>query len=286
MEKSISSVLRMWPYSAGKSEIFVNSLLSSIGTYPALENVSPLGGRDGGRDLQSDDGYFRVACYFPVKEFKPYSDIELKFLGDMSKAAKGGAKHFTFVTGQILQLSEKKSLISRSSVPKTVIYDCTDILSLVSAPDAGFLRAELGFSEKIKSHDDEFFSELYRQVSFRKLINLFNDSIAPKLFPNGFFEIFDGLDYFNQTAQPKLLSRQFKIVFDAWEDSVGEFRNDLLYRDQFESTPDSRRLRLKQMDYVQFERVSKEVNLSFDSMVENTLSLARTAEEKLKLAIN
>jgi len=101
--------------------------------------VAPLGGQDGGRDLQSHDGTLRVACYFPVKEFRPYEDIEAKFLSDMKKAQKGGAKSFTFVTGQVLQLAEKVKLKALSFTKDTTVYDCTDILSVVSMPEAGFL---------------------------------------------------------------------------------------------------------------------------------------------------
>ncbi|OLS60555.1 hypothetical protein [Pseudomonas putida] len=284
MQNSIASVLRMWPYSAGRAEVFVNALLSYVG-YPRLENVAPLGGRDGGRDLQSLDGTLRVACYFPIKEFKPYDEIEAKFLSDMEKAQKGGAESFTFVTGQVLQLAEKLKLKNFSFTKDTSIYDCNDILNVVSAPEAGFLRAELGFPDTKKSHDQDFFEILFSTVIFSKLIHLFNQSSEPKIFPSGFFEIFDALNIFRQTAQPGLLSDDLKNVYLNWGGAVDGFHLQLLELDQFDYRYENHTLIMKSFPYDEFQGVSDAVNTAFSDLVEYTMELAKFVEEKLRLPI-
>ncbi|AZD30240.1 hypothetical protein [Pseudomonas chlororaphis] len=147
MRRDIQSKLRLWSDGAGNAEVFVNSFLSSLGVYPPLTNVAPLGGPDGGRDLQSADGTLRVACYFPIKEYKSFKEIEAKFLSDMGKANQGGATQFVFVTGQLMQLADKEKLKVQSLIPKTAVYDCSDIVNVVSAPQAGFLRGLLGFPD-------------------------------------------------------------------------------------------------------------------------------------------
>lgn len=284
MQESIASMLRMWPHSAGKSEIFVNAFLSSIG-YPRLENVAPLGGRDGGRDLQSLDGTLRVACYFPVKEFKPYEAIEAKFLIDMEKAKEGGAERFTFVTGQILQLAEKVKLKGLSFTKDTTIYDCNDILNVVSAPEAGFLRAELGFPDKKSSYDHEFFENLFSTVSFGKLMHLFNESIEPKIFPSGFFELFDNLDIFNRTAQPDLLSEDLKTAYVSWVDAVYSFHQQLLGLEQFDYVFENKTFVMKRVPAAQFQVIYDAVNTAFADLTRGTMGLANLVAEKLRIAI-
>ncbi|WP_146023277.1 hypothetical protein [Pseudomonas sp. GW456-12-10-14-LB2] len=148
MRSDIQSKLRLWSDGAGKAEVFVNAFLSSLGVYPPLTNVAPLGGPDGGRDLQSADGTLRVACYFPTKEYKSFSEIEAKFLKDLNKVSRADVTAFVFVTGQLMQLADKEKLKFQSPISKTAVYDCGDILSAVSAPQAGFLRALLGFPDK------------------------------------------------------------------------------------------------------------------------------------------
>lgn len=148
MRNDIQSKLRLWPDGFGNAEVFVNAFLSSLEVYPPLTNVAPLGGPDGGRDLQNTDGTLRVACYFPTKEYKSFTEIEAKFLSDMRKASQGGATQFVFVTGQLMQLADKERLRIKSLIPKTAVYDCSDILSVVSAPKAGYLRALLGFPDR------------------------------------------------------------------------------------------------------------------------------------------
>lgn len=284
MHNSIASVLRMWPYSAGKAEVFVNAFLSYI-EYPRLENVAPLGGRDGGRDLQSLDGALRVACYFPIKEFKPYDEIEAKFLSDMEKARKGGAESFTFVTGQMLQRAEKLKLKELSFTKDTTIYDCNDILSVVSAPEAGFLRAELGFPEIKKSHDQDFFKALFSTVSFSKLIHLFNESIEPKIFPYGFLEVFDNLNIFRRTAQPGLLSDELKNAYLSWESALDGFHQQLLGLEQFDYRDTNQTFVMKRVPYAEFQGISDAVNTAFSDLAEYTMELAKLVEGKLRLPI-
>lgn len=284
MQNSIASVLRMWPYSAGKSEIFVTAFLSYIG-HPRLENVAPLGGRDGGRDLQSLDGTLRVACYFPIKEFKPYDEIEAKFLSDMEKARKGGAESFTFVTGQMLQLAEKLNLKKLSFTKDTAIYDCNDILNVVSAPEAGFLRAELGFPEIKKSHDQDFFETLFSTVSFSQLIHLFSESSEPKIFPSGFFELFDNLDIFRRTAQPGLLSEDLKNAYLSWGNAVDSFHQQLLGLEQFDYRYENQTFVMKPVPYAEYQGISDAVSTTFSDLAECTMELAKLVEGELRLAI-
>ncbi len=284
MQNSITSVLRMWPHSSGKSEVFVTAFLSSIG-YPRLENVAPLGGRDDGRDLQSLDGSLRVACYFPVKEFKPYEAIEAKFLSDMNKAHKAGAERFTFVTGQMLQLAEKVKLRGLSFITDTTVYDCNDILNVVSAPEASFLRAELGFPDKKSSYDHEFFETLFSTVSFSTLIHLYNQSMEPKIFPSGFIELFDNLDIFNQTAQPKLLSEDLKMAYVGWVDSVYSFQHQLLGLDQFDYVFENETFLMKNVPSAQFQGIYDTVNTAFADLAKGTMGLADIVAEKLRIPI-
>ncbi|VVP61708.1 hypothetical protein PS874_06334 [Pseudomonas fluorescens] len=285
MQNSIVSMLRMWPHSAGKAEVFVTAFLSSLG-YPRLENVAPLGGRDGGRDLQSLDGTLRVACYFPVKEFKPYEQIEAKFLSDMEKAQKGGAERFTFVTGQMLQLAEKVKLKALSFTKNTTVYDCNDILNAVSAPGAGFLRAELGFiEEKKRSYDHEFFEGLFTTVSFSNLIHLCNESLEPKIFPSGFFELFDTLEFFNRTAQPDLLSRDLTEAYVAWVSAVYCFHEQLLGLDQFDYVFHNKTFVMKRVPSAQFQEIYDAVSTAFVGLTQGTMGLANLVAEKLQIAI-
>lgn len=284
MQDSIASVLRMWPHSAGKAEIFVTAFLSYIG-YPRLENVSPLGGRDGGRDLQSLDGTLRVACYFPVKTLKPYEDIEAKFLSDMDKAQKGGAESFTFVTGQLLQLADKVKLKKLSFTKDTSVFDCADILNAVSAPEAGFLRAELGFPDRKTSNDHDFFETLFSTVSFRKLIYLFHESYEPKIFPGGFFAFFDDLNVFRMTAQPDLLSKDFKRAYSSWRNAVDSFHEQLLGLEQFDYRSENQTLTMKRVPYSEFQSISDAVSSAFKNLIECTMELAKLVEEKLRLPI-
>ena len=284
MHNSIASVLRMWPYSAGKAEVFVTAFLSYI-EYPRLENVAPLGGRDGGRDLQSLDGTLRVACYFPIKEFKPYDEIEAKFLSDMEKARKGGAESFTFVTGQMLQRAEKLKLKELSFTKDTTIYDCNDILSVVSAPEAGFLRAELGFPEIKKSHDQDFFKALFSTVNFSKLIHLFNESLEPKIFPYGFLEVFDNLIIFRRTAQPGLLSDELKNAYLSWGSALDGFHEQLLGLEQFDYRDENQTFVMKRVPYAEFQGISDAVSTAFSDLAEYTMELAKLVEGKLRLPI-
>lgn len=283
MKKSIASILRMWPHSAGKAEVFVNELLSSLGY--RLENVSPLGGRDGGRDLQSHDGHLRVACYFPIKEFKPYSEIAQKFMNDMKKAEKGGAKKFIFVTGQILQLSEKQQLKKACSIEGVEIFDCNDILSVVCKPESGFLRAELGFPDKDNSYDYEFFNRLYDMVSFIKLISLFNDSLVPKVFPCDFSDIFDALNTFNCTAQPSLLSQEFNESYISWMDAFHDFYEQVFLLDRFSYIHANQTFVMKRIPPSQFQDVCEQVSSAFSKSAEETVQLAGVVAEKLKIPV-
>lgn len=277
-------MLRMWPHSAQKAEVFVNAFLSSLG-YPRLENVAPLGGKDGGRDLQSHDGSLIVACYFPVKRYRPYEDIEAKFLSDMEKAQKVGAIRFTFVTGQVLQLAEKVKLKARSFTKDTDVFDCNDILNVVCAPEAGFLRAELGFHDKNSSYDHDFFEALFATVSFSNLIHLFNDSLEPKIFPSGFFELFDTLEIFNRTAQPDLLSQDLKEAYVIWVDAVYRFHEQLLGIDQFDYVFENQTFVMKRIPYPQFQGVCNEVSAAFVSLTQGTTQLAGLVAEKLRIAV-
>lgn len=285
MRGDIQSKLRLWPESAGKAELFVNSFLSTLGIYPPLINVAPLGGPDKGRDLQSTDGSLRVACFFPVKEYKSYKEIEVKFLSDMNKAEKGGASQFVFVTGQLMQLADKNKLKEQSLISNTTVYDCGDILNAVSAPGAGFLRAALGFPDEESSFEHDFFETLFGLVSFKKLIHLLNESLEPRIYPHAFFEIFDNLDIFNLTAQPGLLSPDLREAFKSWADSVDVFCFHLLKRDLFDYVYANQTFVMKQLPPKQYQVVYSEVSAAFSSMSSHTLQLARLVEKRLLIHI-
>ncbi len=235
--------------------------------------------------MQSHDGSLRVACYFPVKEFKPYEDVEAKFLSDMVKAQRGGAERFIFVTGQMLQLADKERLKAQSFTSHTVIYDCNDIVSVVSAPGAGFLRAELGFPERENSYDHDFFKSLFATVSFSNLIHLFNESLEPKIYPSGFFELFDTLDIFNRTAQPSLLRQDFNEVYVNWVNAVYSFHDQLLGRDQFEYVTENRTFVMKRLPFAQYQVVYEEVGAAFSALTQRTMQLANFVAEKLQIPI-
>lgn len=285
MRGDIQSKLRLWPDGAGKAEVFVNSFLSSLGVYPPLTNVAPLGGPDRGRDLQSTDGVLRVACYFPVKEYKSFSEIEAKFLSDMNKAKQGGATQFVFVTGQLMQLADKEKLKAQSLMPNTSVYDCGDILNAVSAPQAGFLRAALGFPDKESSFEHDFFETLFGLVSFKKLVHLLNESLEPRIYPHAFFEIFDNLDIFNLTAQPGLLSQDLRDAFTGWADAVDGFCFHLLKRDLFDYVYANQTFVMKRLPSAQYEAVFPQVSEAFSSMGDQTLQLARLVEQRLRIHI-
>lgn len=284
MDEGLLSTLRMWPFQSGKSEAFVNAFLSYLGTYPPLENVAPLGGKDGGRDLQSADGQFRVACYFPIKEHKPYTEIKNKFISDMNKAKEGGAENFIFVTGQALQLAEKKELEKLSLIPKTTVYCCYDIITHISRPDAGFLRAELGFASKTPSYDETFSRDLYSAIGFKSLILLINESIPPKIFPYRFIHIFDGVSQLYITAQPRLLSEKLREPYDRWRKSVAKFEEILLHSDKYDYKADQFVMRqLKADEYRDFYQAASE---AFSEFTERTLDLARAIEDQCHLPLS
>lgn len=283
MDSGLLSVLRMWPFQSGKAEAFVNAFLSNLGTHPPLENVAPLGGRDGGRDLQSTDGYFRVACYFPIKEYKPYAEIKDKFISDMNKAKNGGAKHFTFVTGQALQLTEKSELKGLSLIPATTIYCCYDIISHISKPEAGFLRAELGFPSKSQTHDESFSRDLYNAIGFKDLILIINESISPKIFPYRLINVADGISHFDMTAQPRLLSAGLREPYYRWRDAYSEFEEILLHSGNYEYKSNNFVMRqLSRDEYLDFYQAASN---AFDDFARSTLDLARKIEELCHLPL-
>lgn len=107
MQSSILSVLRMWPNGQTKSEIFTAMYLASIG-YPKLRNMSPLGGRDGGRDLESLDGEHYVACYFPMQEQMNFESIKGKFISDLEKAKEIELLSLRFSLVKLFKISKKK----------------------------------------------------------------------------------------------------------------------------------------------------------------------------------
>lgn len=284
MRNSISSVLRMWPFGVLQSEIFVNAFLSYVG-YPRLVNVAPLGGRDDGRDLQSLDGILRVACYFPIKEYRPYEDIKRKYLSDLNKAERAKAQKFSFVTGQVLQLAEKETLLGLSYTRQTEIFGCSDILNIVSAPGAAHLRAELGFPEVNESHDHAFFTSLYSIVSFKNLIYLFEESLPPRIFPMGFFEIFDTLAIFDRTAQPELLTEEMHTAYRNWTSRVYDFSHHLLDLENFEAIFNNRTLVMKKVSQEEYKIISAVMNETFNALWQETNSFVTTISRSLRIAI-
>lgn len=281
MQDSISSVLRMWPHSAGHAERFVNAYLGSLGY--ALENVAPLGGKDGGRDLQSFDGSLVVACYFPIKEYMPYEKIKKKFMADVKSAHEHSAESFIFVTGQILQLAEKRKLTKLSPIADTKVYDCLDILNKVCAPESGYLRAELGFPDDKASPEKDFFRRLYKKISFTHLIKLILDSAPPRKYSKGFIAFFDSIDEFRRSAFPQVLGPELEKAFYKWDEAARKFEGHLNDPDRFDTIDAPLGYAITKMPYPELQRVSAEVNVVFQSLHQETIALARLVAEKHKI---
>lgn len=185
----------------------------------------------------------------------------------------------------MLQLAEKFKLKKLSFTKDTNIYDCTDILNVVSASEAGFLRAELGFPDIKKSHDQDFFEALFSTVSFNKLIHLFSESLEPKIFPSGFFEIFDNLNIFRLTAQPGLLTDDLKNSYLSWVKAVDGFRQQLLGLEQFDYRYENQTFVMKRFPYAESRGISDAVSTAFSDLMEYTIALTNFVEEKLRLPI-
>ncbi|AXL70883.1 hypothetical protein QOT74_14045 [Pseudomonas aeruginosa] len=186
MQSSILSVLRMWPNGQTKSEILTGMYLASIG-YPKLRNISHLGGRDGGRDLESLDGEHYVACYFPMQEQMNFESIKDKFKSDLEKAKRNRASGFTFFTGQIIQNHQKENLKKFSGDIEVRIISGDEIAAHVCRVENSALRAELGFVERAQTSPDEVFSRnLFSRVNFESLIKAISESIPPNTF-SGYF---------------------------------------------------------------------------------------------------
>ena len=285
MQNSISSVLQMWLLGSPKAEIFTNLYLSSLG-YERLQNIAPLGGPDGGRDLESLDGTVVVACYFPVKKLASFKKIQSKFMSDMKKAHACGAEKFIFVTGQILQQADKRKLIKLSAIHSTEIHDCTDISNKVAAPESGYLRAELGFPDNKESPEKDFFRRLYKIVDFPKLIELFHISLPPRKFPSGFISFFDSVEKFNCSAEPGLLGKQLKTAFCNWSKAVEEFEHQINDPDRFDNVDAQRSYVLIKMPYVTSQRIGAEIKAAFTNLHQETNALTRLAAEKHRISIH
>ncbi|MGG5283302.1 hypothetical protein ACQZ2G_04745 [Pseudomonas viridiflava] len=206
-------------------------------------------------------------------------------MSDMEKARKGGASRFIFVTGQVLQRTEKVKLKGKSFTNKTEIFDCNDILSVVCAPRAGILRAELGFPDKKSSYDHDFFESLFAEVSFSNLIHLCNNSFTPKIYPHGFFELFDTMESFTLTAQPALLSPDLNEAYVSWVNAVDSFHEQLLGLDQFDYVFANRTFVMKRVAYPQYQAIYDEVSAAFAGLTQGTSQLLRLVAEKLRIAI-
>lgn len=203
----------------------------------------------------------------------------------MKEAQEGGAECFIFVTGQILQLAEKMNLKRLSLINDTKIFDCNDIMSVVSTLEVGFLRAELGFRETRISHDQAFFEKLFSTVSFSRLIHLLNESLEPKIFPYGFIDIFDTLEVFSKTAQPELLSKDLKNAFLNWRDAVDVFCLQLLGLEQFDYKDNNDTLVMKRVPSGKYQSIFDAMMTAYSDMATHTVELAKLAEKRLRVPI-
>lgn len=227
MQSSILSVLRMWPNGQTKSEIFTAMYLASIG-YPKLRNMSPLGGRDGGRDLESLDGEHYIACYFPMQEQMNFESIKGKFISDLEKAKRNRASEFTFFTGQTIQNQQKENLKKFGGDVGIKIISGDEIAAHVCRIENGALRAELGFVDRVQASPDEVFSRnLFSKVNFESLIEAINESIPPNTFSGYFLSFFDDFESVRQAAQPSLLSPKLeRALFQLGRSSGSSGRGD------------------------------------------------------------
>ncbi|MEN1834282.1 hypothetical protein PflCFBP13510_19615 [Pseudomonas fluorescens] len=290
--QSITSLLTMWHLGNVKAELFTNMYLASVG-YGGFKNRSPLGGPDGGRDLENESDRHFVACYFPTMEQKSFSSIQKKYNSDIDKALAKGARHFTFVTGQILQDKQKKTLESYSSKIKSKVISGDDIAAHVCKPENSHLRQELGIvTDHQFSNDKIFCKNLYKEINFRALIEAANSCIPPISFSGYFVQFFDDLARFQETAEPSLLSDTLKGFYYSWLEAISVVDEEIFDSyDYFYAAPTQtfnlHRLgdRVKGLPTSEFTKISDVKKAGFKNFTDATLALIHHIRDEHRLMI-
>lgn len=102
--------LRDWTLGQSPSERLAAQVLIFEG-FKSVDPSHPLGGKDGGKDALCEKSgiKYAMAAYFPRGEH-PFTDVESKFMSDLSSALNNLIGGFLFVTNQEIRLAERSKL--------------------------------------------------------------------------------------------------------------------------------------------------------------------------------
>jgi fido (protein-threonine AMPylation protein) len=136
------SVLQNWRYGQVQAERLSSELLIIEG-FNGIDPQSPLGGRDGLKDVicYRAGNKWIAACYFPTTlvEFK---DVKEKFSHDLEGLSKNNAEGLAFFVNQHLTPGERAELIKKVHPKLSEIYHLERIRVLLDAPKGYGLRFE------------------------------------------------------------------------------------------------------------------------------------------------
>ncbi|WP_159009165.1 hypothetical protein [Bradyrhizobium sp. S69] len=112
---STTRALRMWEDQSTAAERLCADVLRLEG-FQNVDPQSPLGGRDGGKDILCDkDGIdFVAACHFSNSDLK-FTAIKKKFANDLKASLRHGRKGFIFMTNQQLTPGQRNELEALAS---------------------------------------------------------------------------------------------------------------------------------------------------------------------------
>lgn len=134
--------LLAWDKGQSPTERLAGVLLNAEG-YESIDPSHPLGGKDGGKDLQmTKDGLLLIgAVYFPRGQ-QSFTEIKNKFKEDLKGVAQNNKQGIVFFTNQELRLSERNELQHIGSDKVVEIYHLERITLLLNTPSNYGIRTE------------------------------------------------------------------------------------------------------------------------------------------------
>jgi hypothetical protein len=134
--------LRDWTLGQAPSERLAAQLLIFEG-FKSVDPSHPLGGRDRGKDAfcEKDGTKYAMAVYFPRGEQK-FTDVESKFLADISSARTNDIGGFVFVTNQEIRLAERSQLKAACSDLSCEIFHLERVATILDSPQMHEVRAQ------------------------------------------------------------------------------------------------------------------------------------------------
>ena len=181
MENATEIGLLNWREGQTKAERLAANLLELEG-FTSIDPQSPLGGRDGIKDIICEKSGWNYigAVYFPPTLPK-FKDIKEKFINDLKGVKKNEVNGIVFITNQRLTPSERKILdVEGNKIgAKVILYHVEKIRIVLDSPKGFALRLAMLGIEMTKEEQLGYF--VNHGDFFEKTLKKVEDRIIEKL---------------------------------------------------------------------------------------------------------